>query len=41
MPTSIVSDRDKIFTSSFCKELFKLTNTILLTSTAYYHQIDG
>jgi hypothetical protein len=34
MPLSIVSDRDRVFTSNFWKELFKMNNTTLLTSTA-------
>jgi hypothetical protein len=40
----VVVDRfskDKVFTNLFWKELFKLWNTALLTSTAYHPQIDG
>ncbi|KAL0423898.1 UNVERIFIED_CONTAM: hypothetical protein Sradi_0924600 [Sesamum radiatum] len=36
LPTNIVTDRDKIFTSSFWKELFKLLGTNLDLSIAYH-----
>jgi hypothetical protein len=38
---SIVSDRDKVFTSSFWTELFKILNTDMKFSSAYHPQLDG
>lgn len=41
MPLSIISDRDRIFTSQFWTELFKLSDTQLRMSTSYHPQTDG
>ncbi|GAU19157.1 hypothetical protein TSUD_79800 [Trifolium subterraneum] len=41
MPKSIVSDRDRVFTSTFWQHLFKLQGTSLAMSSAYHPQSDG
>jgi hypothetical protein len=40
-PKSIVSDRDKVFTSAIWKNLFTLAKTSLLMSSSYHPQTDG
>lgn len=41
LPQAIISDRDPIFTSNVWQQLFKLTDTKLLMSSAYHPQTDG
>jgi transposase InsO family protein len=41
MPQAIISGRDKIFTSSFWRELFSLTQVQLCMSTTYHPQFNG
>jgi hypothetical protein len=41
MPEAMTSDRDKLFTSKFWKELFKKTKVQLRMSTAYHPETDG
>jgi len=41
MPSSIISDRDKVFTSNLWRELFGLAGVQLRMSSAYHPQTDG
>ena len=41
LPSAIISDRDQIFTSNLCRELFRLADVTLQMSSSYHPQSDG
>jgi hypothetical protein len=41
MPTVVISDRDKVFTSAFWQNLFRLADTTLNLSSSYHPQTNG
>lgn len=41
LPSVIITDRDRIFTSKFWQELFKLADVTLHMTSAYHPQSDG
>jgi transposase InsO family protein len=41
LPTCIVSNRDRVFTSRLWQELFRLASVTLKMSSAYHPQTDG
>lgn len=41
MPSTIVSDRNLVFTSNFWKELMRLQRVTLAMSSSYHPQSDG
>lgn len=41
LPKTIISDRDRVFTSVVWQQLFKLTDTKLMMSSLYHLQTDG
>jgi hypothetical protein len=41
MPKVLISDRDKIFVSTFWQQLFKMADTTLNLSSSYHPQTDG
>ena len=41
MPTSLISDKDSVFTAKFWAELMRLQGVQLAMSSAYHHQTDG
>jgi hypothetical protein len=41
LPTAMISDRDKVFTSHIWQELFRVLNIDLRSSSAYHPQTDG
>ena len=41
LPLEIISDRDKLFTSAFWKELHRLTGTKVKLSSSFHPETDG
>jgi hypothetical protein len=41
LPSAIISDRDRVFTSKFWQELFRLADVSLQMSSSYHPQTDG
>lgn len=41
LPKTIISDRDRVFTSSVWQQMFRLSDTKLMMSSSYHPQTDG